>query len=983
MVSETRSPSELKQFETALANIEFRERRRALSNYAQIAARVPAGVAQSLPPLLSESPDPDAALNNFERFVQSAGAEVLRLLDRQRQLIHYALVIFGFSQWLSETLIQNTDMFHALARDKNLGLSHSREDYAEAFARFRSRSIETDTALLLARFKRREYVRIMLRDVLGIGTLADTTAEISALSDVLIEEALRDADMALRNRYGSPAHLDADGRLVTTPFTILSLGKLGGNELNYSSDIDLMFVHGDGPQPPSASISNHEYFVRLGQHLTEILSRVTVEGATFRIDLRLRPQGGEGDPAVGLVHALDYYGNRAADWELQALIKVRHSAGDMALAREFIRRVQPFVYTERVNFAAIETALASREKMLLRRKRSMPGGGIDVKTDRGGIRDIEFLVQCLQRVYGGAEKWLRSGGTMFSLAKLHDKGHITSKEFHDLTTAYVFLRTVEHRLQLRHGQQTHRLPTAEDDLRILERSVSATRMKEMQHGIERTIRDRMVKVAEIYGRVIHHQHWHHEQQSSSGEFHLDSNDVNFWREHDQPQALERLITEAPELYQLASNPALQAHARRNLQRFLTAAFTTPERYTALLENIDAVRRSQKLFAVSDYLTDILVRHPEEIVALAVNTGAVADGTSGHLFEPNASAPAGSDPVLEYVSGGVFSYEEKLALLRRHYRSRAFRIATRDVMQPRCVFESLHEFSRLADETIRAAFTIADAPEGLAVMALGRLGTWETDLLSDADLVFVRDEGVDSDLATRKAEQIVEILSAYTREGTVLAVDTRLRPNGSEGELVVTPAHLRSYFRSHAQPWEALTYTKFRHVAGSENSAAQARAAVDELSHRFRVDPEFGPKIREVRTRLEKLDSDGRNLKTGPGGLYDIDYMCGYLLVQHGMEDVRKDVRQTIASLHARGLLSVPDAQGLDSASELLRAVEHAIRLVLGKARKALPASGNMRQAVEDLTFASLNDSFSGHRDLSAVMQRAFLTVREIYARIVA
>ncbi|HET8667257.1 MAG TPA: hypothetical protein VFM10_04690, partial [Terriglobales bacterium] len=171
--------------------------------------------------------------------------------------------------------------------------------------------------------------------------------------------------------------------------------------------------------------------------------------------------------------------------------------------------------------------------------------------------------------------------------------------------------------------------------------------------------------------------------------------------------------------------------------------------------------------------------------------------------------------------------------------------------------------------------------------------------------------------------------------------------------------------------------------GSENSAAQARAAVDELSHRFRVDPEFGPKIREVRTRLEKLDSDGRNLKTGPGGLYDIDYMCGYLLVQHGMEDVRKDVRQTIASLHARGLLSIPDAQGLDSASELLRAVEHAIRLVLGKARKALPASGNMRQAVEDLTFASLNDSFSGHRDLSAVMQRAFLTVREIYARIVA
>ena len=225
-------------------------------------------------------------------------------------------------------------------------------------------------------------------NVLRIATLAETTSEISTLSDVLIEEALRDTDARLRNRYGPPQHGDADGRLVDTPFAVFSLGKLGGHELNYSSDIDLLFLFGDGAEPADAPISNREYFFRLAQQLTDALSRVTQEGAPFRIDLRLRPQGGEGEPAVALTHALDYYEKRAADWELQALIKLRYSAGDQALAREFIRRVQPFVYTERLNFAAIETALATREKIGQRWRRAVAtraAEGIDVKLDREGF----------------------------------------------------------------------------------------------------------------------------------------------------------------------------------------------------------------------------------------------------------------------------------------------------------------------------------------------------------------------------------------------------------------------------------------------------------------------------------------------------------------------------------------------------------------------------------------------------------------------
>src|SRR5581483_7296744 len=277
-----------------LAVVSFRESEVAHKNFERISLKISPGLAKALPTLLAESPDPDSALLLFERFVSEASPETLRLIEGHPFLAHYAIAVFGYSWYLGETLIRNPDLMHTFVREKRLDRSFTREEFSEALARFRSRSFERDNSLLLARFKRREYVRIMLRDVLHIAPLAETTAEISAMSDVLIEEALREAESEMERRFGLPQHLDSEGRAVNTPFAVLSMGKLGGNELNYSSDIDLLFLFGDGREPPSAPISNREYFVRLAQQVTEILSRPTAEGAVFRIDLRLRPQGNEG-----------------------------------------------------------------------------------------------------------------------------------------------------------------------------------------------------------------------------------------------------------------------------------------------------------------------------------------------------------------------------------------------------------------------------------------------------------------------------------------------------------------------------------------------------------------------------------------------------------------------------------------------------------------------------------------------------------------
>jgi [glutamine synthetase] adenylyltransferase / [glutamine synthetase]-adenylyl-L-tyrosine phosphorylase len=979
IVEGKRAASESGLFDSALAGVEFNDRQRAARDFVRIAERIPAAILEPLPPLLAESPDPDWALNMFERLTETGSDELFRLLSRHPFLIHYAIVVFGYSQWLGDTLTQNTDIFHQLARERSLELSHSREDYAEAFARFRSRSLDTDMSLLLARFKRREYIRILLRDVLGIATLAETTAEISAVSDVMIDEALREAALIMRNRFGAPQHVDKDGRLMDTTFAVLSLGKLGGTELNYSSDIDLLFIHEDGLEGPGASISNHEYFVRLGQEVTAILSRVTREGAPFRIDLRLRPQGGEGDTAVGLSHALDYYAHRASDWELQALIKIRYAAGDQRLARDFIRRVQPFVYTEQINFEAIETAIESRDRMIARRRRPIAKGVIDVKTDRGGIRDVEFIVQCLQRVYGGTELWLRSGGTLFSLQKLHDKGHITGKEFHVLTIAYEFLRNIEHRLQLRQGQQTQRLPQAEHDLRVLERSITTEQTEAILPGeMVRVVKQRMAAVSEIYRRIIHHQQLE-KQRDASEDFRSITAATGLGWEYEQRQLLGRLADDAPELCELASRADLHAHTRRNLHRFLASVLTNVEWYTAVARNAAAVNQALKLFGASEYLTDLLVRHPEEVAALNSETRSWRDRGSGRIFE-RPFDPQAPDPVFEYLANSPGSYEEKLALLRRYYRSEIFRLAARDVLQPRCIYDSLAATSALADKSIAAAFSIAGSPSGLSIVALGRLGTYESDLLSDADLIFLRDESLPTAEAAKTAGVLMEVLSAYTKQGTVFPVDARLRPNGGDGALVITPAALSSYFLRSAQPWEALTYTKMRHVAGNAEIAAEAFAARKQLFERFAAEKTFTAAVREMRGRLEHSEPDLASIKTGPGGFYDLDYIVGYLLVRNGLDHTRGNIGDSVRELFKRGLLSHEECETLASAGLLLRTVEHAVRVVLGKTRKSVPTAGTARVAVEELTFESLPDL--SVRDLDAVLHKTFRQVRTVYEKLV-
>ncbi len=928
-----------------------------MRNLAGVQDRIGGAAYESFLHILADSPDPDSVVALMGRLVEEPSGAVATAVAGDPVLLHHASLIFGHSKWLGEALIQNPDLLKRLGRRQSMERCLSTEEFRDEFARFQSRSIGQELSLSLSRFRKREYVRILLRDVKGIAGLGEITEEISALADALLQEAVLAVNTSLTKRYGTPQYLDPRGRQRECRCAVLSLGKLGGRELNYSSDADLLFLFDGGREPPGAAISNREYFIQLVQQTTEMLSHRTQEGQVFRIDLRLRPQGHEGELAVTLSRAVQYYSEIAHDWELQAMIKARHSAGNSDLSKEFITAIAPFVYRPSVNFAAVKTALQSRERIGLRGRKTLSRAGvrrtIDVKLDNGGIRDIEFLVQCLQRVYGGEEGWLRSRGTLFALQKLHDKGHISGKDYHNLTKAYEFLRDLEHHLQLRHGQQLHQLPANETELNVLAKCVDFDNVTGRPGGgFVSEVRLRMATVAEIYRRVVF------QEQSSelanlieipSGQIEVPETSENSYS-----QFMQRLSIDAPQLREQIAKTDLSQNARRNLSRFLGSAATSSERYRAVLRSPESVGLTLQAFECSEYLTDILVRHPSDIDL---------------LDEPKMGGKKVAFSGLGEIS---IDPEEVPAVLRQQFRRKLFQASAHDLVAHRDIWQLLAEYSEAADRALRDALGAAGAPVGFAVMALGRLGSGEFDVLSDADILFVADESANQGECRRAAERIVELLMAYTREGTAFPIDTRLRPQGTQGDLVTTEGRLSQYFSREAQPWEAISYLRLRQVAGSREAGAQVvqsvRKGISEIARRT----SFASDLADMRRRLEETDSSS-NFKTGAGGTYDIDFLLGRLQAESGVWVVR-NLSRRIADLLRHGLLSPEHAVCLSENASWLRSLEHCVRLVTGRPGKWLPSSDHARSCVAKLVSGHAGDVSALGVKLAAVLARN----REIY-----
>ena len=940
----------------AYAAILFHEPARADANIALLEARLPVSLRALLPTLLAQVPDPDGALNRLERFTRELPARVADALTRQPTLLHYLLALFAHSGFLSETLIQQPELVLWLGRERNLERLKSREELLEEYARFESTALDVEPGLALARFKRRQYLRITLRDILGLATLVETTLELSVLADVLLEKALTRAQTELRARYGAPQTLDVRGRLVATRFAVVSLGKLGGEELNYSSDVDLLFLFdGDGETSAREAVNrlaNSEYFIRLAQRLLRIIAGMTREGPVFRVDLRLRPGGGEGDVALSLGAAIGYYQQRAREWELQMLLKARHSAGDEALVREFLAAVGPSLYRGAMHFAAVEAVVKTREE-LDRKLDTAAGGRLNVKLAPGGLRDIEFLVQCLQRIHGQEDPWVRAGGTLVGLQKLFDKSYLSARDHSRLAAAYQFLRRVEHRLQLEQGEQTHTVPSEELAMGLLARRCGF-RGSQATAEFRAALRQHIESVQAIYARVLPGSR----PVEESEEFSLRQQDlIPLAGNLPLEEIRARLRSVNSPLAEPLEDTPLEGGAARGMQRFLGAVLSSSVNYEAACRTAAALPQAVDILRLSEPLGALLERRPGRLaMLLELGGSSVAADKQLALALPGTEQP-GLPPELEAMVPRTGTLSQQMAGLRHWFVDAMFLWGAREVCSPRGLEQAQAAYSLLAESVLRAGWAMSPALEGeasvaISVLALGRMGTREMDLGSDADLVFVaRPEALV--VARERAEKLIHIISAYTREGTLFPLDLRLRPRGGEGELVQTPDYLYDYFASTADVWEAVTYLKARPVAGDLPLGEEVCGRVREIAARRFADKEaVRSALAEMRRQLEgegaKPAEERDNFKTGPGGFYDLDFLLSAAALRAGgLSQAGLSLTAQIDQMATAADFRPNEHDELRQAAYWLRLADHAVRLATGQGNARLPR-GPRADAVAEL-----------------------------------
>ena len=915
-----------------------------------------------IPRFLNTLPDPVGALQRLLQFCEQT-TPAARPDDFDGKAVYAALTVFSNSRYLSNLLLGQPDLLRWTLDPENLERSMVAGELRSEIGSFYADAADEVVAVQMARIKRRYMLRIAMRDLLGFAPLAETARDLSSLADALIQAAHDHIRQQLVRRFGRPL-CDARSGQIICSFAVVALGKLGGAELNYSSDIDLMYIHtGDGHTHGPVVTTNQDFTGKLAKRLTSLLSTVTPEGFSYRIDLRLRPEGNAGELVVPISAATQYYFQRARDWELQMLLKARPVAGDLRLGRMFLDVVTPRIYRTTTDFSQIEMLAVTRDRIQKARK-SRPATALDVKLDPGGIRDIEFLVQCLQRLHGGQDKFLRSGGTMYALHRLREKGYLADGDYSMLFRSYRFLRTVEHRLQLANNQQTHHLPADEEAACRVAIQMGKSRSPEAPEALRSDIRDCCRSVSAIYDRVIRGQRAPaavpaakakrasaHQTPPSDRSTPVAS---SIWRIH-----LPRLQQFSGPLAESFDSVTLH-WGNRMLEQLLERIVGMPSVLEVLSSNLDVVPRIAQLVDYSSHFGGYLLRFPEDLAVVAGDVGAAA--------EPMPRS-------LEHIMAVEQDPDDTAAALRRFYRRQMLSIQTRSICDGDDVFATLSDSSDLAEGIMRAAHALAtreaatqkreviDPARAIRIIALGRLGMREFDFGSDADIAFVipDSEAPRIRLWTLIANRIIDIISSYTADGQMFTIDARLRPLGRDGDLVQTEAQFLAYFSGKAESWEAITYMKARNVAGDAGAGRQFLAKLqDVLWQRFSREDDFAELLLEMRMRLEAEQGAAKPLKSGAGGYYDIDFILLYWRLRHAESFYESlNTPQRIEIIRETDPAYGPELDTLLRATQVLRSLDHGVRVSSGTSAHDLPPTEWQRELLGELVWRWLPDDVAG------------------------
>ena len=948
------------------------------------------------------------ALNNLERYAAGVDRSVLfGTLAEHPGAVPLLARLGGSSQVLADVLRRRPSSLAWLLEPATMRLWFAEDlatDLAQTLGPFETRAARMNA---LRRFKYRHILRIGARDLLGDADLSMTTEELSHLADACISEALREAAVTVGDLFGTPRGPDGSD----TGVAVIGMGKLGGDELNYSSDIDLMFVYGaDGETSGGRSgrVANGDYFARVCRELVALLEDITEEGHVFRVDLRLRPEGRMGPVVLSLDGYRQYYRERAELWERQALIKARIAAGDARVGARFQDLARETVYRPGLD-ERIVPAIRAMKGQIDSALRAKGREATNVKLGRGGIREIEFIVQALQLLYGGDDAWLREANSLKAIFRLTERGYLAPGLGRLLSQAYVHLRTIEHRLQILDELQTHTLP---DDAQALGR---LARRAGFQGPPARAAREFQVKHRAVTAAVHRafreffaareHGPRHHVRLAS-----LTALKATGFKDPERARQNLQLILEGRPLVPYAAH--LDTTLERLYPLLLDALWKSPDPDEALnqferllgatgpraglvellVKDPDLLLGLVKVCAGGDHLTELLIAQPELLASLANPERVLARKSKAVLRQAMASL---------FVPGTTPA--ERRDRLRRVKQAEELAVVWRYVLGITTIDGYSREMTALAEATLAAGWILAQEPlverYGVprdcaghfipaVIVGLGKLGGRELATGSDLDLFVVFGEDGATDGAERidahwfyslAVERLAGVLGDITAAGVAFPVDLRLRPGSKGSGFAASVAALEQYYLEHGDLWERQTLTRARLVLGDRALARRTRAALRRLVYGDALPRAALKEIAEVHARMERelgKETRGRvHVKYGRGGLVDVEFLAQALQLVHGHDHPEARQGATAAALAGLARVGAIDpalASGLVERYRFLRRVSGALRLLGARPSDTLELAGPMPARVASaLGYESRQAFLDAYREQTSAVREAY------------
>jgi glutamate-ammonia-ligase adenylyltransferase len=850
----------------------------------------------------------ESALVQLSESWPSGAPALLDLIERfplgESSLVH----LLAMSRICATRLARNPEVLLWLSRPE-ISLVH--RGYGEMFSDFRSSNAEPiagNNFRTLRSWRNREITRIALRELADAAPLEETTAELSQLAEICFGEVYKHWNARLHENLGAPA----------AEFAVLGLGKLGGHELNHSSDIDLIFLYsGEGQVSPR--VSHHQWFNRLGEKILETFSTRNPEGALFRIDLRLRPEGSAGPLARSLESMENYYAGFGETWERLALIKARGICGSRELAYEFLRQLQPFIYPKSPTPDLLDEIASIKRRI----ERDVVGADKlerDVKLGRGGIREIEFVVQTLQFIHGARHTFLQEASTLKALRALSQLELIPRNEVFDLDRAYRFLRRVEHRLQMDAEQQTHTVPREPETLRRLALSLGFSSGDQLTAALNeamgsvRAIFLRVITQTPAEAKTIDLSIFSDQKRAAKALTDLASRPASF---HISPRTRQVFRKLRPLLLNWLSAAADPDATLNHFIRFVEAYGLRSLLFELLVTNPKLLELLVKTFDVSRFAGDLLTRRPQLLEDITRR--------DEKFHEPR--------PLSEYLrrlnSLGVTPVD--LDPVRAYHQRQLLRIILRDVLslaEPSGVFT---ELSSLAEACLLFVNNLLGGQD-LSIISLGKFGGREINYGADLDVLFVGEE-------VRVAQNLVVAMAQASSEGNIATLDARLRPDGEKGPLVCSLAAYESYYRQRAQLWEIHALTRARPIFGPHQ-----QPFIDMVQRIWREAGQQHDLFAKIDNMVERIrrdrgsGSDFIDFKTGAGGMVEAEFLVQALQMKSGSWN--PNWNEALRELAARGLLSTSAVTEATHSYDFLRRCETALRRWENKSVSTLPADSN-------------------------------------------